>query len=609
MGETAASDRPLVGAGAAPRLLGEAATLGQGHVKRLLVILLAACACFAAAPHRAAAAETCGIPNRGTLWIDFADGSVPFWQVFARPGVIAAAANFIYPPQLRAMGARTIYWDMNFRLRVGTPLAPFDPGVVINRANRLYSTAATSSGCTRPMIAENELNGASTLTPWSMSNAQYRRNVMIYMQTLSALGARPVILVPSAPYMGGESADWWRQLSQYADVVRESYFAAPKVAKQGAIAGSRTLRATFRKRVAEFADVGIPASRLGLMLGFQTTRGSGGREGASRKAWLEVTKLQALAARQVASEVGLHSIWSWGWAAWSAGERDPLKPTAACVYLWTRNPKLCDAPHAAGKAFNASRTEGQLILPAGTRCTLYGRRITESTIKALKPLTGDGDVAFSAAFARAITTAQVPLKSTQIRDAERALVGARFGGSYARYGAALAKNHASRAAARGIVADELRRLALERGMGVSAPSSADVREYYETYGSTRARLVQSKTRAPWLGNRTRGFALETGAPPQLFSIAEGGWRKLRTMRGVYEVRALDAPVSLGAIPLELARPAIVTALQELARTDRYDSWLLARERALDEQALCRRDLQPQPGVVDLTDYLPFLAAE
>jgi hypothetical protein len=578
-------------------------------VKRLVVILLAACACFAAAPHRASAADTCGIPNKGTLWIDFADGSVPFWQVFARPGVIAAAANFIYPPQLRAMGARTIYWDMNFRLRVGTPLAPFDPDVVINRANRLYSTAAMSSGCTKPMIAENEMNGASTITPWSMSNAQYRRNVMIYMHTLSDLGARPAILVPSAPYMGGEAADWWRQLSQYADIVRESYFAAPKIGKQGAVAGSRTLRAMFRKRVAEFSDVGIPTSKLGLMLGFQTTRGSGGREGASRKAWLQVTKLQVLAAKQVAREVGLRSVWSWGWAAWSAGERDPVKPTAACVYLWARDAKLCNAPHAAGKGFNASRTEGQLILPAGTRCTLYGARITESTIRSLTPITGDPDVAFSSAFARAITTAQVRLKAKQIVDAERALVGARFGGNYARYGAALAKARASRSAARGVIADELRRLALERGMGFAAPTSADVREFYETYGDTRARLVSTKTRAPWLGNRKRGFALESGAPPQLFTISQGRWRKIRTMRGVFEVKALDAPVSLGAIPFGMARAAVVSALQELARADRYESWLLARERALDEQALCRRDVQPQAGVVDLTDYLPFLAAE
>ena len=81
------------------------------------------------------------------------------------------------------------------------------------------------------------------------------------------------------------------------------------------------------------------------------------------------------------------------------------------------------------------------------------------------------------------------------------------------------------------------------------------------------------------------------------------------MSGTYQVRALDSPVPLGALPLALARPAIVTALQLLARSDRYESWLLARERVLDEQAVCRRDAQPQAGVVELTDYLPFLAAE
>jgi hypothetical protein len=53
----------------------------------------------------------------------------------------------------------------------------------------------------------------------------------------------------------------------------------------------------------------------------------------------------------------------------------------------------------------------------------------------------------------------------------------------------------------------------------------------------------------------------------------------------------------------------VNALKELARSDRYEAWLLARERALDEQAVCRRDAQPEVGVVELTDYLPFLAAD
>jgi hypothetical protein len=583
--------------------------LAKGHVKRLLVIALCACAGFAAAPHRAAAASTCGIPDKGTLWIDFADGSVPFWQMFARPGVIAAAANFIYPPQLRALGAKTVYWDMNFRLRVGSPLEPYDPAVVINRANRLFAVASTSSGCSRPTIAENELNGANTLTPWTATNAQYRRNVLIYVQTLSALGAKPVLLVPSAPYMGGEAADWWRQVSRYADIVRESYFRARTIAKQGPVEGSRTLRTMFRNRVGEFTSVGIPTSKLGLMLGFQTTRGAGGREGAPRKAWLEVTKLQTLAARQVAGEKRLRSIWSWGWGVWTKAQDDPDKPAAACVYLWTREPTLCNGPGLAGPSFNASRTEGQLALGPGVRCTLYGRRISAGSIAALTPVTGDRDAAFSAAFGRAVAAGLVPLKAKQVALAEKAVVASRFGGSYGGYRAALAKAHASVGAARGVIADELRRMAIETKMRVGSPSSADLREYYETYGEAQARLVQTKSAAPWLGNRKRGFALESTAPPQLFSIQQGGWRKVRTMRGVYEVRALDSTVPLGAIPFELARPAVSNALRQLAQGDRYDRWLLARERALVDQALCRRDVQPRAELVPLTDYLPFLAGD
>jgi hypothetical protein len=75
------------------------------------------------------------------------------------------------------------------------------------------------------------------------------------------------------------------------------------------------------------------------------------------------------------------------------------------------------------------------------------------------------------------------------------------------------------------------------------------------------------------------------------------------------VRALDSPVSLGAVPIAVARTAVVAALQEIARSDRYESWLLARENVLNEQAVCRRDAQPQVGIVELTDYLPFLAAD
>ncbi len=97
-------------------------------MKRLLVVLLGSVALFAAHPGHAQARE-CGLPNKAPVWVDFADGSVPFWTMFARPGVVGAAANFIYPAQLRALGAKTVYWEMNLKQRVGSSGKPDGPGL------------------------------------------------------------------------------------------------------------------------------------------------------------------------------------------------------------------------------------------------------------------------------------------------------------------------------------------------------------------------------------------------------------------------------------------------------------------------------------------------
>jgi hypothetical protein len=161
-----------------------------------------------------------------------------------------------------------------------------------------------------------------------------------------------------------------------------------------------------------------------------------------------------------------------------------------------------------------------------------------------------------------------------------------------------------------VIADELRRMKIEGGFRAGGVSTDDLREFYATYAQSLVRLVQTKTRAPWLGNRTRGYALADSAPPQVFVIPESSkWKAVKTMRGTFQVKALDAAVPLGALPLDVARQPIVDALQAIARSDRYESWLMARERQLDDQAVCRRDVQPDPGFVDLTDYLPFLAAD
>ncbi|HKD32972.1 MAG TPA: hypothetical protein VKB73_05825 [Gaiellaceae bacterium] len=577
-------------------------------MRRLLLIALAACAAIGFAPNKAAASETCGIPDRGTLWIDFA-ATTQYWQIFAKPGLIAATSNFIYPELIRSHGAKIIEWDMHLNRRVGTPLQPFAPSTVIDRANRMYDLASMSLGCSQPVIAENEINGVSLITPWSASNAQYRRDVMIYIQTLAARGAKPVLLVPSDPFMGDVAGDWWREISKYVDIVRESYFSAPRVAKMGPFKGSRWLRNLFRRRVASFTDAGIPTRKVGIMLGFHTTPGLGGRDRAPLGEWLEVTKLQTLAAKQVAKEVGLRSIWSWGWGVFSVAEDDPDKPKAACVYLWARNPQYCDVPRVFGKKlFNTSRTEGQLIFPPGARCTLAGKRIDNADIRALTSITGNPDVAFTAAFARVVASLSAPLKSSQILAAERAVVSSRFG-SYAGYRSALAKAHASQAAARGVIADELRRALIEQHMRAPTPSGDDVQSFYDTYADTNVRHIQTKGGVPWLGGRADGLALASNAPPQVFSIPQGRWVTIRTMLGPVQVRAVEGVEPLGAVPMNVARATVVAALKALARDRRYESWLLGRQRVEADQALCRRDVQPEPGIVPLTDFLPFLAVD
>jgi len=584
-------------------------------VKRLsLLVLLAAVAGLTAsarpATPEAATADACSLPAKKPVWIDFADGSVPFWEQFARPGAVDAASNFIFPPQIRARGAKTVYFDLNFTRRTGTPTEPADPAAVADRAARFYTYASNAMGCAKPVIAENELQGASTLTPWSVSNAQYRANVLIFLRALAARGAKPVLLVSSTPYTGGEAGDWWRQVAQVASIVREVYFPAPKIYKLGIVQGSRTIRQMFRGGAQDFVSVGIPPSKLGIMLGFQTTPGSGGREHlqpASR--WFELTKLQALAARTVARELGLATIWSWGWATWTAAETDPDKHAAACVYLWTRDAKLCNAPRMAGAALNPDLTTGQLIFPRGSRCTVDGHPVRWDVAASISRVTQDPQPAFTAAYSRAVASLYARVNSKAVLNAEKAVIGLHFHGSRVAYVAALRHDRANVSIARGVIADELRRARIQSRLRVAGPSAAEIKSYYDTYAAAPVRLIQVKPAAPWLANSRRGFALGAVAPPQVFALKNGRQATLRTMTGMFKVKALGPTVDLAELPLAKARKPIVTALVSLARDTAYQNWLLQREKSAQTGTLCWRDQLPAVEVVPLTDYLPYLALD
>ena len=240
-----------------------------------------------------------------------------------------------------------------------------------------------ATGCETPLIVLNELNSAGTTTPWTETNAQYRANVLDVLRRLAERGALPVLLISARPYTGADALAWWQQASQVAILVREVYFPAPPVMRAGAIVGSRTMRQRFRDGVAPLTAIGIPASRLGIVIGFQSGPGKGGREGLNpTSTWLRLVKLETLAAKQVAGELGLGTVVSWGWGTFDQAGADADKPKAACVYLWARDPKLCDAPSAAGPGFRASVEEGQIALPAGERCIVDGTAIEKGDMAA-----------------------------------------------------------------------------------------------------------------------------------------------------------------------------------------------------------------------------------
>jgi hypothetical protein len=537
----------------------------------------------------------CGLPQQPPLWVDYADGMVPFWStIFARPGVVGAASNFIVPPQLRAKGAKTVYFDLYLVNRVGSPSKPADPSVIDARADKLFDTAAASSGCATPLIALNELAGANLPTPWTPTTAQYRANVLELVQRLAERGARPFLLLPKRPYTHDEAADdWWRQAAQVADLVPEVYFSGPSVSKQGAVLGSRRLRGVMRTRLEDLIQIGIPTSRLGMMLQFSSTRGAGGREGLRPLGkWLDVVKWEALAAKQVATELHVPTIWSWGWASFNPSGNDPDKPTVACTYLWTRDHALCDAPALAGPQLDQSLDVGA-TLPAGTVC-LLGKTVLKATdLAAMARVTGDRDVAFSAVFEHAVLAAAKRTDPAAVAAAERGVVLDRFHGSRSAYLAALAGAKVTRALARTILGDELRRRAVEATLRVPPPTATDVQDWYAGHATVQGRTVRIRKKVSLvLAPADRIFGLAPGASAQI---------------GRDRVTALGETAPLAAFPFRLAAPAVRAALVRELKGAAFETWVRRRQNQSLDDLSCTHDQRPLPSAVDLTDWAPFLA--
>ena len=255
--------------------------------------------------------------------------------------------------ELRAAGAHTVFWQMKIEHILGLPSVPQNPEEVVPAADKLYARAARETGCSTPLIALNELQGARLATPWRQPNAQYRANTLTLLRRLHVHGARPFLLVPTTPDIytaSPEAADWWRQVAAVSDIVLQVHFNGRYIAAQGPIQASRFRRQKMRRVLDQFEAIGVSPARLGLLHGFQSGLGKGGREGLPLPKWLDVVKWEALAAQQVIAERAaagkpLATVWSWGWGDFpELSPPDPEKPLVACVYLWARDPALCDAP-------------------------------------------------------------------------------------------------------------------------------------------------------------------------------------------------------------------------------------------------------------------------
>jgi hypothetical protein len=434
--------------------------------KALFAATLVAALWLCAAPAHAEPLP-CGLPDARPLWVDFGDNSVTFrFQLFGKSGIVVATNGTTGPAQLRAQGAQTVYWHMQLKKLVGTPTAPADPSTIGAAADALVQQAISSTGCDQPVIALNELWSAYKPTPWLYENALYRHDVLTLLQAIAARGGVPFLLVPGpatgsrAPFVDGDARVWWQEVAQVAHIVREMHFNAPYIYAKGPIVGARTRRIAMRTAVNTFLGIGVPPDRLGLLLGFQSGRGKGGREGLEpRSAWLEIVKQDTLSAREVAGELGIGSIWSWGWGTFGPESADADKPAAACVYLWIRDSSLCDGPAAAGAGFNASLTLGQIALPPGIQCSTGLGDITVADVDQLAGAIGGARrLALVALLSRLIYEDEGAAPSAADVDrAESGVIDRNFGGDRAAYETALNGLGLDPTTGRSIVADQLAR--------------------------------------------------------------------------------------------------------------------------------------------------------
>jgi hypothetical protein len=236
-------------------------------------------------------------------------------------------------------------------------------------------------------------------------------------------------------------------------------------------------------------------------------------------------------------------------------------------------------------------------------CLLGKTPLLSNDVAALSRLTGDRDLAFSAEFQHAVLVEAQAIDPKEIARVERNAILDHFGGSRAAYNAALARANATPSLARLILADELRRRAVEATLRTPAPTSAQLQAWYTTYDTSLARPVRASKPEPWLGAAKTGLAIQGVAPGRLLALDAGA--KV-TIDGV-EVTALGEAAPLGSYPFAQASPGIRKAFVNQLKGAAFATWIRRRQNQQLGSLTCQHDQQPQPEAVDLTDWAPYLS--
>ncbi len=378
---------------------------------------------------------SCGLPETQPTWIDFADSSVSFWRErFARPGVVVATGG----AGARRRGARGRSRDRALghvsaqaRRHAVRPGRPGADGEARRRALRLRGLglrlrdAADRAERAVGRVAPDAAHADRRALPGERPPLRHR---------LAERGGRPALLVSSEPFTGGDAAAWWRSVAAVSDLVLENYANANLIWRDGAVDGSRRLRERYRQSVAKLLAVGIPPTRIGIMIGFQTGAGSGRTRGAEAALAL-VRRREVAGARRPSGRAGAEArarlVVGLG-AARRALERSRTRrtPRASGSGLATR---ACATRRASSDASSTRTSQtGQLNLPAGTRCVYGTTPLTASSVAALAKVTHDRELALTALVVRAIERERARVSPSEALALERRIVRRRFGGSAAR---------------------------------------------------------------------------------------------------------------------------------------------------------------------------------